>query len=767
MATLQELEAALVKADAAGNADDARVFANEIRRLRTPVPANTAQATRAPEYSHDDIYQHAANEGFSADDGGFLASALRPVGLTARHAVEGVAQGVQPYTDAVRGITDPLLRATGALGANEKTKTIGDFATAIADIAALPSPNNAQERVVGDIARTMAAAGTNVGGAQQLGRLYQGVANSSTGDFIGGGLNLLAGSPLSQLMSGATAGGAAGTTREVGGGPLAQGVAGAFGGLAGAAGTQMTGRLVSGARARVKAITPAEIESTTAQVLERQGVDWASLPQNIKNGILKEADDVLSNGKNLNPSALERLVDFRRVGATPTRGTLTLDPVQITREQNLARAGANASGEGLHGLARVQNRNNQALIDGLNRVGANSADDAYAVGNRAMNALQGSIDAERAGINQLYSAARDNAGRSAPLNRPGFAQRVNDLLDEAMVGGELPVGVRGQINRIASGEIPFTVEIAEQLKTQVGKLQRQTTDGQRRYALGIVRQALDDAPLESASGIGEGAISAFNQARGANRVMMQRIENSPALKALYEGSATPDDFVQKFIISKNAKIDDVKELAKQIKQVDPGVLESVRGNIAQHLKAAAIGSGTADEVGRFSASNFRRALQDIGHYKLSAFFSPDEVAQLRSVSNVANYTSAQPVGSAVNNSNSASVIVGKGIDLLDRLAGNIPLFGALPTANNVARGFAQRSAQNISPALIGSSAPSATAGMVVSPAAVVPRITHDPSQRVDRDADEYQYARSAALQAGDYDAVDILDEDARMRGIIR
>jgi len=83
-------------------------------------------------------------------------------------------------------------------------------------------------------------------------------------------------------------------------------------------------------------------------------------------------------------------------------------------------------------------------------------------------------------------------------------------------------------------------------------------------------------------------------------------------------------------------------------------------------------------------------LQDIGHYKLSAFFSPDEVVQVRSVSNVANYTSAQPVGSAVNNSNSASVLVGKGIDLLDRLVGNIPLFGALPTANNVARGFAQR-----------------------------------------------------------------------------
>lgn len=35
MATIQELEAALVKADAAGNADDARAFANEIRKMRS------------------------------------------------------------------------------------------------------------------------------------------------------------------------------------------------------------------------------------------------------------------------------------------------------------------------------------------------------------------------------------------------------------------------------------------------------------------------------------------------------------------------------------------------------------------------------------------------------------------------------------------------------------------------------------------------------------------------------------------------------------
>lgn len=41
MADLAQLEAALVKADAAGNADDARAFASEIRRMRSEQPAST------------------------------------------------------------------------------------------------------------------------------------------------------------------------------------------------------------------------------------------------------------------------------------------------------------------------------------------------------------------------------------------------------------------------------------------------------------------------------------------------------------------------------------------------------------------------------------------------------------------------------------------------------------------------------------------------------------------------------------------------------
>lgn len=54
MATLEELETALIKADAAGNTEDARVFAREIRRLRAQSQTSPEERQRLrPEESGD------------------------------------------------------------------------------------------------------------------------------------------------------------------------------------------------------------------------------------------------------------------------------------------------------------------------------------------------------------------------------------------------------------------------------------------------------------------------------------------------------------------------------------------------------------------------------------------------------------------------------------------------------------------------------------------------------------------------------------------
>lgn len=667
----------------------------------------------------------------------------RQIGLTARYGLEGAGQASELVTEPLRQyVTDPLVRlVTGAgkqnlsslvTGQQQPTQSpaAGQVASGFADWLGLPKPEGANERVVGDVTRTMASVGT-LGGAgravtgaadaavQAAQRLGNSPAAAQLVSKIG---QFFSANPLQQVVSAAGAGGAGGAVREAGGGAGSQAVAALAGGLAAPAALGGAQALVNKAASVLRpAQTTQQVEQQIELALSRNGVDWKAVPERLKQGMRAEVQQALKTNGELDGEALTRLLDFKRVeGATPTRGMVTLDPVQITRERNLAKTGANSVDVGMQRLAQVENQNNRALINALNQAGAANAPDQVATGSRLINSLQRNLDADQSNINALYSAARDSSGRSFPLDGARFTANANKALDDALLGGSLPPSVGEHLNRVARGEVPFTVDYAEQLKTAIGNLQRSSQDGNTRRALGVVRQALDDTPVlglgqqgpaagarpnnhgmlpavPNAPQLGEESVAAFNKARAANRAMMQRVEATPALAAVREG-IEPDKFVQQFITGngKDASIRSVQALRREIAN-DPEAQAAVRAHLADYLKQKALG-GASDELGNFSAANFRKALDGIGDQKLRAFFSPEEIEQLRAVSRVSSYMTAQPKGSAVNNSNSGALLIGRGMDWLDMVAGRLPI--GQDTVRGFIRGAQQGAAVNVAPSLV-------------------------------------------------------------------
>lgn len=617
----------------------------------------------------------------SVQAGSALREIPRQVGLTARYGIEGAARAADVVTEPIRQlVVNPIARALGLPEAGQST---GQLGSAAADRLGLPSPQTADERVVGDATRTMTSAATMAGGARAAASGATGLGRKV--------LEQMAAKPAAQLVSGASAGGAGGAVREAGGNELEQFGAALLGGIAGGVATD---RVVQGgaaaARAVRSALTPKAEQVRAADqqiqlVMERAGVDWSQVPERIRQGMREEVTQALNTGQPLNADALRRLLVFRSTGTTPTVGMLTQQPGQITREQNLAKIGANSTDQALQRLPSLQNDNAAQLLRRLDQAGAEAAPSSFEAGRRAINSLERVADGAGNEINRLYSAARDTQGRSLPLNGNQFTTRASQLLDEAMVGGSVPPGVNATLNRIARGEMPFTVEIAEQLKTQLGKIQRATSDGQTRYAMGLIRQALDDAPLAdmrvnpgnlpavrgtvppSAAGAAEESIAAFNAARGANRAWMQRVEANPALRAVVDG-IEPDQFVQRFVLGKGATAADVRGLRQEL---DPAAVESLRQYVVRHLRDAATSS--TDDITKFSNAGYRRALRDIGDEKLAVFFSRDELQQLRDIGDAAKYMQAQPAGTAVNNSNSGALMAARGYELLDRIAGKLPV----------------------------------------------------------------------------------------------
>lgn len=635
-----------------------------------------------------------------------LSDIPRQLGLTARYALEGPAQAAQVFTEPVAG----LMRWAGI-----PTRPLGEIASGAADAMGLPKPQTAQERVVGDATRLVAGTGGVLGASRAIAQLPGMVGTVGAG---------MAANPTAQLTSATGAGVMGGLSREGGGNEMQQAGAALIGGVAGGMVPGAANAAVNAGKRLFNRLTPQQMDVQISQVLQRAGMDYSQVPERARQSLRTQMQDALRAGQELDPEAVRRLVEFQTIGATPTRGTVSLRPADVTREKNLAKIGINSADGGLHSLANIENRNNARLIEVMNESGANRGD-PFRAGQRAIGAIQAQDDALAGRVSSLYQQARDTSGRSAALDGAAFTRTANQMLDEGLLGGALPKDVADHMNRIARGEVPFDVNYAEQLKTRIAALQRATNDGSARMALGMVRRALDETPLMSApqvnpgnlpavpgtvppspAALGQESIDAFNQARQAARQRFGWQESARPIEAALNG-AQPDDFVQKFVI--HGTVADASALARN------APTDEVKTAILSHLKDKAL-NGAADEVGKFSQSAYNKALNQIGDRKLALFFTQEEVSQLRTVGRVASYMQHQPAASAVNNSNSGALLLGKGIDLLNKLPGGQTFLGQ--PLQNINVSIQQRAAQNVLPGLLAAQPrPPMTSGLLAPAAA--------------------------------------------------
>lgn len=631
----------------------------------------------------------------------------RQLGLTARYLAEGVGQVADiPGVPLAIGLNK--LNPFGDDTFKAPSVSIGNALTSIG----LPSPQTPLERVVGDASRTLAGGGGIVKGAHLASK-------------IAPAFSALAARPALQAASAVGSGGAGGYVRETGGDTTSQIVAAVAGGLlapGAVAGAQAAARGISNYASSFRPV-PANITVQINNAIEQAGVKAGSLSPPVMAQLERDVAKAMQQG-NLSTDALRRLVDYRLVGATPGRGNLTLNPVDITQQKNLSKIGANSSNTKLQGLAMQQNENTGALIRNLNELGADTVDDAFAGGQRVIAGLNKTANARQGKINDAYANARNQTGLDAKIDPSAFTQRAGDLLKENLLEGSLPSDVRRILNDSATGKIPLTVSTSEQIKTTMGNLQRSSADGSTRKAIGLVRQALDDAPL--LQGQGEEAIQAFNQARGLNRNWRTLVEKTPALQAIEDG-VQPDKFVQQYVIQGGGKanVTDVARLKNAIKD-SPEAIQAVRQQILSHLKSRAT-SGKPDEARLFSQSGFNNSFSAIGERKLQMFFTRAEIDKLKSVGRVALYEQTQPSGSAVNNSNSGALAVAKIFDFLgdSKIINSIPFGNAIVSqpAKSLSASIQGSAITNVSNALIGARPkppPFAPANLLLAPGASSP-----------------------------------------------
>jgi hypothetical protein len=617
-----------------------------------------------------------------------FAEGVRQVGLLGRYAAEGLPQ----FADLV--LTPARLAVNAVSGAFDgpRARTLSEEGGRLADAAGLPSPQTSTERVVGDATRTGFGAMGGAGMAKAFTRGAEGLTKAVAQKF--------AEAPGMQAVSGSAAGGAAGTVRENGGSPMGQFLASLGAGVAApfaAGGVQRVGQAVAGA-VREK-LNPAQLDLVLKTELGKQGVDWAGLSAGVKMQLREDAKNAVYSGQPINAEALRRLADFRNIGATPLLGDITQDPRLLTLQRNLSKQLANVSNsvadDSLPNLAN----NNAKKVIGTLQGAAKSDKDAYATGEALINKVQTKDDILRGAENDLYAQARDAAGRDIPLARGQFVQSAYENLAKQNKTAFLPAEIGNLLDQISAGqikrgeqtfEVPFNVNTIDTLKTTLAAASRASKDGNTRAAIAAVRDALENTqpmPIKRDFGAGQvvtermgqqmasaddkaaEALKWFDMARGQARMRRNWQESAPFIEDAL-GGAAPDNFVKKHIIS--APVDNLSKLKTEIGK-DADLMNATRKQMVDYIMQR--GRADADTT-NFTSAGLKDGLSAIGDRKLALFFSPEEIQQLKSAVNVGRYMQSQPIGSAVNNSNSAAMLMGRLSDMMAKGSG-VPVLGPM------------------------------------------------------------------------------------------
>lgn len=352
-------------------------------------------------------------------------------------------------------------------------------------------------------------------------------------------------------------------------------------------------------------------------------------------------EGLIKSGDEINHTALTNHAEAESlpVPVRLTRGQATEDPILISEERN-------ARGKSPEYAERFNNQNQQ-LIDNVNALKEEVAPDVFHQnasehGDALIGSYEHLNETLQNDIRAKYKALEDANGGHFPLDTQAFVTSAEAALAKANRTRFLPGEVRGLLDDYRNGAA-MTFNDFESLRTILAEQSRKAEragDGSTKYAIGLVRKALEDMPMTNETATLKPLADA---ARSAAKNRFDMIERDPALSAVVNGKALADNFINKHVV--NADSGHVQIMLDHLSQ-DPLARQVIASGLINHLKAAAKVGG---DTGNFAQNSFNGALTKLDP-KLQMVLG-GTAAKMKSLGNVARLIKSQPEGAFVNNSN--------------------------------------------------------------------------------------------------------------------
>jgi hypothetical protein len=385
-------------------------------------------------------------------------------------------------------------------------------------------------------------------------------------------------------------------------------------------------------------------------VLQQAGVDPSKVAPGAMEQPVNQVAQALRTGAKPVPGAADTIARIGEAASLPvpvelSAGQAARDPMQYALERNWR--GVRGVGEPIQAM---EARQNAALAENLDALGAGSAPSRIDVSRNLMKAANEFDDKWQGTISKVYDAVKGTNGLPAAVDATAAMGDVGKKLSESFIAPEsLPGDVQRIYRGMQDGTLPLTVNDMLSVDKMLSRAQGSATDGNVRYAIGQIRQGLANAEVSGADG--DAAIAMYNKAKAMAKQRFDFIDANPWYKDALSG-AEPDKYFQKHVLNGNAA--PLNTMMNGLRQYNPQLAQQVQGAVADFLKSKAAPRASGEEVPAFNHATFSKLVTDPNNVeRLRAVFSPQDFDTLQSINNVARNIKTPPPGANVNYSGTA------------------------------------------------------------------------------------------------------------------
>lgn len=390
-------------------------------------------------------------------------------------------------------------------------------------------------------------------------------------------------------------------------------------------------------------------------------ITLSDLSDGVKNSLREDAKKILLSGGDLSPEAVARKVVLDRLGLKGTQAQLTGDAKLWQKQAELSKL--NGPGDPLRDKLIDDNVQLKNLLDDVTIKTGGKASDQYSAMSGALGAVESKLAQNKSAVNAAYDAAKSASGNDVALGGVEFVDAVNAALKDNYATMSLPASVRSILKSIKKKPEEFTLGKSEELIKRLNQehqasLKIDGTGSSETYAIGLVRDVLNEQQQAMIAAGRNDAASACSAARQMHKLNVEQIESMPLLQDAVKG-VEPDKLFSKHVLGGN--VAELDRTIKLLNDVSPQAVNDIKQQVLEHISSKAI-----NQSGQFSPAGMKRALDSIGTRRIKTMFSDAEVTHIEDIGKAGHYLVTQPAHSYVNNSNTASALMNHLGGLVDK-----------------------------------------------------------------------------------------------------